>query len=90
MKIIKTKVFRPPYSLEKLPSHLKNCPIHTWRAKTGIELIHEEPDLQELNRIWNNWKLMTDQQKEISNKKSIELFGIDNEEHYKKLLEKYF
>ena len=32
---------------------------------------------------------MSDQQKEISDKKSIELFGINNEDHYIQLLSKY-
>lgn len=81
--------YDPPLEYEKLPDHLKNDNIHSWRAKTGIELIHKEPSLEELNRIWNNWQLMTDEQKKISDEKSIELFGKDNESHYKELLLTY-
>lgn len=77
--------YDPPYSLEiiskKYPK-LLNCPIHRWRAETGIELIHQEPDEQELDRIWDNWNQMTKDMKKISDKKSIELFGIDNRSNY--------
>lgn len=77
--------YESPYSLEiiskKYPK-LLNCPIHRWRAETGIELIHQEPDEQELDRIWNNWNQMTKDMKKISDKKSIELFGIDNRSNY--------
>ncbi len=58
--------YERPHPLEKLSQHLKKCPIHTWRAKTGIELIHQEPDIEELERIWKNWNLMTDKQKQKS------------------------
>ena len=49
--------------------------------KTGIELIHREPDEEEQVRIWKNWQLMTDEQKKISDEKSKELFGVDNAAH---------
>lgn len=60
---------------------------HLWRALTGIELIHREPSKEELIRIISNWNLMTDEQKRISDEKSIELFGVSNKEHSKKLLQ---
>ena len=82
-------MYDPPLSYDKLPEHLKNDPVHSWRAKTGIELIHEEPTLEELNRIWANWLQMSDDQKTISDKKSVELFGIDNKTHYEQLIKKY-
>ena len=81
--------YDPPIGYDKLPEHLKNDEIHVWRAKTGIELIHQEPSLEELNRIWINWNEMDDNQKAISDKKSMELFGMTNEQHYKKLLSVY-
>jgi hypothetical protein len=84
--------YDPPMSIEdvknKYPKLLKD-PIHYWRSSTGIELIHKEPSVEELERIWNNWNLMTPQQKEISDKKSIELFGKTNAENYKNLLKYY-
>ena len=85
----KKNLYDPPLEYDKLPDYLKKDTIHAWRAKTGIELIHKEPTLDELNRIWKNWQLMTDKQKQISDKKSLELFGITNEEHYKVLLKEY-
>lgn len=78
-----------PYSLEKLPLHLLRCPIHFWRAVTGIELIHKEPTLKKLKRIWKNWQLMKPQYKKISDEKSIKLFGIDNKTHYENLINDY-
>ena len=62
---------------------LMNCPIHMFRARTGIELIHKEPTFSEQMRIWDNWNLMPDEMKRLSDIKSIELFGITNEEHHK-------
>lgn len=51
--------YNKPYTLEEIKesygedlyNKLKNDPIHSWRANTGIELIHKEPTLEELNRI---------------------------------------
>lgn len=83
------KEYDPPLEYDKLPPHLKKDPVHAWRAKTGIELIHKEPSLKELNRIWENWNLMTDEQKSISDKKSYEFFGKDNKTHYNELLPTY-
>lgn len=81
--------YDPPLSYDKLPNHLKNDAVHAWRAKTGMELIHREPTLSELNRIWANWNEMDAQQKAISDRKSMELFGMSNEQHYRKLLPTY-
>lgn len=69
---------------------LLSCPIHKFRAESGIELIHEEPEYLELDRIYANWQLMSDKQKCISDIKSIELFGIDNETHYTMLCKNKF
>ena len=82
--------YEPPYTLqqikEKYPEvvylKLANDPVHRWRAETGIELIHKEPTEEELDRIWENWQLMTDEMKEESDIKSLELFGCTNEQHY--------
>ena len=85
--------YDPPYSLEQIKSKypeniynmLANDPVHKWRAETGIELIHKEPTEEELDRIWKNWQLMPQDMKDISDKKSIEMFGCTNAEHYNKL-----
>lgn len=68
---------------------LQQCPVHGWRAETGIELIHKEPTKEELERIWKNWKQMPYYMKLLSNKKSFELFGVDNEENYRNLIKQY-
>ena len=81
-------MYDPPLDYETLKKEypeLADCPIHSWRAKTGIELIHEEPTREELERIWLNWNKMSHSQKEISDAKSFELFGKNNKEHYEEL-----
>ena len=91
------KQYEPPYTLEqirakypeKVYKELASCPIHRWRAVTGIELIHKEPTIEELKRIWNNWQLMSDEEKKISDQRSIQLFGMDNETHYLTLIDEY-
>lgn len=85
--------YDPPYTLEQIKAKypeniynkLDNDPVHKWRAETGIELIHKEPTDEELDRIWKNWQLMPQDMKDISDKKSIEMFGCTNAEHYNKL-----
>ena len=72
------QVYDPPYPLSKIPEYLQSDPIHRWRAETGIELIHEEPTLEEFERILKNWRLMSPEQKKESDRKSRELFGVGN------------
>ena len=82
--------YSTPYSIEYLQKNypqLMQDPIHTWRAKHGIELIHEEPSKKEQKRIWNNWQKMQPKMKEISDKKSIELFGMNNYDHHCRIME---
>lgn len=90
--------YEPPYSLKEIKEKysneiyqkLKNDPVHKWRAESGIELIHKEPDFDEQIRIWKNWNLMSDEQKKISENKSFELFGISNEEHHKQIMDEFY
>ena len=81
------KNYEHPYTYEEIVKHygkyvadkLSNDPCHKWRMETGIELIHKEPDLDEQKRIWKNWQLMSDEDKQKSDEKCIELFGMTNE-----------
>lgn len=68
---------------------LKDNPVHYFRAETGIELIHKEPTKAELIRIMKNWHEMPHAYKRISDQKSLELFGMTNEEHFKILIDSY-
>lgn len=84
--------YESPMSVEEiqinypdLADELLSDPIHRWRAETGIELIHKEPSLAELLRIWQNWQLMPAELQEASDLKSIELFGMTNAEHFEQL-----
>lgn len=89
--------YDPPYNAEQIKKNygielynkLKKDEVHRWRMETGIELIHKEPSKKELERIWKNWQLMSDDMKEKSDKKSIELFGVDNKTNYKRLIKEY-
>ena len=87
--------YDPPYNAEQIRQNygedtykrLIKDPAHKHRMDTGIELIHKEPTDTELERIWKNWQLMSDKDKKESDRKSVELFGMTNAEHYKKLTE---
>lgn len=87
--------YEPPYTLDQIKQNysketydsLSDDPVHRWRAVTGIELIHKEPTKDELERIWKNWQMMDDECKAASDKKSLELFGMNNEDHYNQLID---
>lgn len=91
-------VYEPPYNKKQMIENgytaavikrLLADPAHSWRMKSGIELIHRELTRSELERIWNNWQLMTDKQKALSDAKCMELFGVDNKTLYEYLMPQY-
>ena len=91
-----TESYSPPMSIADIKKNyptkagtLLKDPVHKWRAENGIELIHKEPTLDELDRIWKNWQLMTDKQKKISDDFSKKIFGKSNKEHYEELIKSY-
>lgn len=95
MKSVKSlPKYVPPYSLREILDNigyetyakLSRDPCHRWRALTGLELIHREPTVGELRRIWQNWQLMSPFQKCLSDIKSVSLFGVTNEVHYHQLM----
>ena len=82
------EAYSPPMSLAEVAAkhpHLLNDETHKWRAQHGIELIHNEPTREELERIAANWERMTPEQKKLSDEQSQRLFGITNAEHLAKL-----
>jgi len=91
------KMYKSPYTIKEIREkyfkdivdNLLNEPVHLWRAETGIELIHKEPTKEELIRIWNNWNEMSGDVRKKSDKKSLELFGKSNKEHYNELIRNY-
>ena len=99
VKILKGRTFyEPPYNKKQLIENgysavvikrLLDDPVHGWRIKSGIELIHREPTRSELERIWNNWQRMTDNQKALSDARCVELFGVDNKTLYEYLIPQY-
>ena len=87
--------YSPPYNEaqmkkagygDDLIAALMQDPAHGWRASTGIELVHMEPDVWEQIRVWRNWNLMSDEMKDKSNTKAVELFGIDNKEMFSRCM----
>ena len=96
--VMSLEKYDPPYNEEQMREHgyaeevierLKRDPAHSWRMKTGIELIHIELTRTELKRIWKNWQQMTPDQKRISDRKCRELFGCDNKTLYEYLIPQY-
>lgn len=86
-------MYQRPYTAEEIrkiypdkAEVLLRDPIHFWRAKTGIELIHKEPTLDEQERIWKNWNEMTDEMKAQSDIKSKEIFGKANAAHNQEIM----
>lgn len=86
--------YDPPYSIgeviEKygcsIYDRLSKDPAHVFRMETGIELVHREPTTEELVRICSNWQAMTDEMKIKSEQMSNKLFGMNNLEHFVRLI----
>lgn len=86
--------YAPPYTYEEvvanygkaLADKLLKDPVHSWRMETGVELIHDEPSLDEQRRIWENWQRMSPDMKLASDKRSVELFGVTNQEHHMRIM----
>ena len=53
-----------------------------WMKETGLALLHPCGSTESLEELWQKWMSMSDADKRKSDKKSIELFGMGNEEHY--------
>ena len=56
--------------------------INQWIQENGIELVHQTPTKQEMEEIWIRWQKMSKKKQKISDQKSIELFGMTNEQHH--------
>lgn len=86
-------MYQRPYTSEEIRKFypdkaeaLLNDPVHSWRAETGIELIHKELTFEEQERIWRNWNEMTAEMKAQSDAKSNDLFGTDNATHHQEIM----
>lgn len=90
--------YDPPLSLGEIKKRyptvtylkLKEDPVHEWRAATGIELTHREPDLDEQKRTWKNWQLMDKELKDVSDRKSMDMFNLTNRQHYEQIMKIYY
>lgn len=86
-------MYQRPYTEQEIKKYypeisqiLLKDPVHVWRAKTGIELIHKEPTKVEQIRIWKNWNKMSDEMQKKSDAKSLELFGKTNAVHHEEII----
>ncbi len=89
-------MYSPPYNIQEIKEFypdkaegLLRDPVHLWRATTGVELIHQEPTIEEQTRIWNNWNEMSAEMKARSDAKSLEFFGMDNLSHHEEIMKKW-
>ena len=91
---LKKTQYERPYKLStikakyppKVYKMLAADPCHSWRARTGIDMIHLEPDDAEQKRTCSNWRLLPDRYKRVSDQKSVDIFGCDNLSHEKTLV----
>jgi hypothetical protein len=89
-------MYSRPYNIDEVKKNypdkaekLLKDPVHLWRAKTGIELIHKEPTLEKQKEIWKNWNEMPDEMKKKSDAKSLEFFGKDNVTHNEEIMRRW-
>lgn len=59
--------------------------VREWERESGLCMIHPVDTLEELEEIWMNYNQMTTANRKIANNKSMEIYGINNIEHYNKL-----
>lgn len=84
-KLLEEQALNPSKEYMRKDPNWKNDIAQRWRQQTGIELIYNEPNRSLLNDLWDNWNQMPDNLKKVSDQKSLELFGMTNQQHYTKL-----
>ena len=53
-----------------------------WMKKTGLVVLYPVGSKEALDGLWENWQALSDEDKSLSDQKSIELFGMDNSNHH--------
>ena len=53
-----------------------------WMKETGLALMYPTGSGESLEALWQRWRSMSQEDQKKSDSKSIELFGMGNEEHY--------
>ena len=53
-----------------------------WMKETGLALMYPTGSGESLEALWQRWQSMSQEDKQKSDSKSIELFGMGNEEHH--------
>lgn len=61
-----------------------------WSEDSNIIIILPKDTIDELEDEWTNWQRMTKRQQDLSDEKSLQIFGITNYEHYVGLKSKLY
>lgn len=80
--ILSESFLQPSREYIKNNPRWRQMPVHSWRQRTGLEIIYDEVSSAKLDELWKNWNKMPHHMKELSDKKCIELYGMPNEKHY--------
>lgn len=56
--------------------------LKMWVKKTGIAVIHPCDTEEELNKLYNDWLVMTPENRDMSERMSWERYGMGNIQHY--------
>lgn len=76
-----------PVEKSNTPTMVDN--VEDLETGNNIEIIEPTDTLEQLEKEYNKWKLMTYKQRKVSNAKSLEVFGKNNIEHYEELKVKF-
>lgn len=72
-----------------IPGEVSDDQVQTWRASTGIDMVHKQETPYELIRNYNNWLLMPPDKKKESDKMCMKFFYYTNEDYFKVLLKAF-
>lgn len=83
VKIVSTDP--PRIDKYRKPVLVKEDPLNVWKTETGIELLPTSGTIEEIEACLDNWKLMSAEMQEASDRKSVSEFGETNLEHLETL-----
>ena len=69
-----------PYSDDEIKDHITN-----YELDTNIEVIADGDSVEELEKQYDRWMQMTPSEKDMSDNKSLEMYGVTNKQHYETL-----
>ena len=60
----------------------KTIQAQEWESENGIAIVRPTETKEELDEIWKRWRKLSPSKKRLSDERSIELFGMGNEDHH--------